>query len=326
MMTPLGQSSEGVTPGTAGAAPGVARPTAIKAIPVRHWGRSVSAFIVIYLVIALVFSFTKNPNVQWHIVSEYLFKSLTLHGLLLTIELTVIAMAIGISGGVLLAVMRLSDNYVLSGISWIYIWFFRGTPVYVQIILWANIGVLYHRFFMGLPFTGLVLGSADSGTLVAHIIVPAILALGLNEAAYSAELVRAGVISVEAGQREASLSLGMSPTLTMRRIVLPQAMRVIIPTEGNETISMLKTTSLISAIGGLELFGRLQIVYAQTFQIMPLLVVACIWYLAVTTVLTIGQHYLEAYYGRGFGQAEAEAAEKRAARRELRRAGMRHHV
>lgn len=144
-MTPLGQSSEGATPGTAGAAPGVARPTAIKAIPVRHWGRWVSAFIVIYLAIALVFSFTKNPNVGWNVVGQYLFKSLTLHGLLLTIELTVIAMAIGIAGGVLLAVMRLSDNYVLSGISWVYIWFFRSTPVYVQIILWANIGVLYHR-------------------------------------------------------------------------------------------------------------------------------------------------------------------------------------
>lgn len=319
-MTPLGQSSEGATPGTAAAAPGVVRPTAIKAIPVRHWGRWVSAFIVIYLAIALIFSFTKNPNVEWNVVGQYLFKSLTLHGLLLTIELTVIAMAIGIAGGILLAVMRLSDNYVLSGISWVYIWFFRSTPVYVQIILWANIGVLYHRFFMGLPFTGLVFGSADSGTLVAHIIVPAILALGLNEAAYAAELVRAGIISVEAGQSEAAVSLGMSPTLIMRRVVLPQAMRVIVPTMGNETISMLKTTSLIAAIGGLELFGRLQIVYAQTFQIIPLIVVACIWYIVLTTILTIGQHYLEAYFGRGFGQKEAEAAEKRAMRREARRA------
>jgi polar amino acid transport system permease protein len=132
-----------------------------------------------------------------------------------------ISMAIGAAGGVLLAVMRLSDNYVLSGIAWVYIWFFRGTPVYVQIILWANLGVFYPRLIAGLPFTGIVFGSTDSGTLVAHIIVPAILALGLNEAAYAAELVRAGIISVEAGQNEAALSLGMSPTLTMRRVVLP---------------------------------------------------------------------------------------------------------
>jgi len=319
-MAPLGQSLGRVAPGTGLSVPGATRPEAIKAIPVRHWGRWVSAFIIFYLAIALVFSFTKNPNVEWRVVGDYLFKSLTLEGLLLTIELTIIAMVIGIVGGVLLAMMRLSDNYVLSGISWVYIWFFRGTPVYVQIILWANVGVLYPRLFAGLPFTGIVLGSTNSGSLVSHIIVPAILALGLNEAAYSAELVRAGIISVEAGQNEAALSLGMSPWLIMRRVVLPQAMRVIVPTEGNETISMLKTTSLIAAIGGLELFGRLQTVYAQTFQIMPLIVVACIWYIFLTTILTIGQHYLEAYFGKGFGEKEAEAAEKRAQRREARRA------
>jgi polar amino acid transport system permease protein len=155
---------------------------------------------------------------------------------------------------------------------------------------------------------------------VSHIIVPAILALGLNEAAYAAELVRAGIISVDAGQVEAASSLGMSPTLTMKRIMLPQAMRVIIPTMGNETISMLKTTSLLAAIGGLEMFGRLQNIYAQTFQIMPLLVVACVWYLVITSILTWGQAKLEAYFGKGFGgMQETEAAEKRAALRTQRR-------
>jgi polar amino acid transport system permease protein len=189
----------------------------------------------------------------------------------------------------------------------------------VQIILWASLGVLYPNVVAGLPFTGIALGSTPSGPLVSHIIIPALLALGLNEAAYAAELVRAGIISVEAGQAEAALSLGMSPALTMRRIVLPQAMRVIVPTFGNETISMLKTTSLIAAIGGIELFGRLEQVYAQTFQIIPLLVVACIWYLFITSLLTIGQAYLERYFGRGFGQQkEAEAAEKRAAKRAAR--------
>ncbi len=299
-------------------APGAARPEAIKAIPVRHWGRWIGAAIVIYLVVALAYSFVKNSNVEWPVVWEYLFKPLTLRGLLLTIELTFVSMVIGAAGGVLLAVMRLSDNYVLSGIAWVYIWFFRGTPVYVQIIIWANLGVFYPNVIAGLPFTGVVFGSTDSGTLVARIIVPAILALGLNEAAYAAELVRAGIISVEAGQTEAALSLGMSPTLTMRRVVLPQAMRVIIPTFGNETISMLKTTSLIAAIGGLEMFGRLQSVYSQTYQIIPLLVVACIWYLFLTSVLTIGQGYLEAYFGKGFGEKEAEAAEKRAVKRAAR--------
>jgi len=299
-------------------APAGPRPDSIKAIPIRHWGRWISAAIVVYLMAALVYSFVKNSNVEWPVVWQYLFAPLTMRGLALTIELTVISMIIGAAGGVLLAVMRLSDNPVLSGIAWVYIWFFRGTPVYVQIILWANLGVFYPKLIVGLPFTGIVFGSTDSGTLVARIIVPAILALGLNEAAYAAELVRAGIISVEAGQNEAALSLGMSPTLTMRRVVLPQAMRVIIPTFGNETISMLKTTSLIAAIGGLEMFGRLQAVYSQTFQIIPLLVVACTWYLFLTSLLTVGQARLEAYFGKGFGEKEAEAAEKRAARRAAR--------
>jgi len=298
--------------------PAAGRPEAIKAIPIRHWGRWVSAAIILYLFAAVLYSFIRNVNVDWPTVWDYMFKPLTLHGLLLTIELTFISMVIGALGGVVLAVMRLADNYVLSGIAWVYIWFFRGTPVYVQIILWANLGVFYPKLIAGLPFTGVVFGSTDSGTLVSHIIVPAILALGLNEAAYAAELVRAGIISVEAGQNEAALSLGMSPTLTMRRVVLPQAMRVIIPTFGNETISMLKTTSLIAAIGGLEMFGRLQQVWAQTFQIIPLIVVACIWYLFLTSILTVGQGYLEAYFGKGFGEKEAEAAEKRAARRAAR--------
>ena len=300
-------------------APADTRPEAIKAIPVRHWGRWISAVVVIYLVVAILYSFAKNPITDWATVGSYLFKPLTLRGVALTIELTFVCMVVGAVGGTVLAVMRLSDNPVLSTIAWGYIWFFRGTPVYVQIILWGNIGVLWHRFYAGLPFTGLVLGSTSTGPLTNSLFVVGVLALGLNEAAYAAELVRAGIISVDAGQTEAASSLGMAPTLIMRRVVLPQAMRVIIPTMGNETISMLKTTSLLAVLGGgVELFGRLQIVYSQTFQIIPLLVVACIWYLAITTVLTIGQHYLEAYFGKGFGQKEAEAAEKRAVRRAAR--------
>ena len=302
----------------AGVPPAASRPEAIKAIPIRHWGRWISAAIVIYLVAALIVSFIKNPNVDFPVIRDYLFKGLTLRALWVTIYLTFVTMAVGAAGGTLLAVMRLSKNYVLTSIAWAYIWFFRGTPVYVQIILWGNIGILYNKFVVGLPFTGIALTSANSGVLVNHLIVVAILALGLNEAAYAAELVRAGIISVDPGQTEAALSLGMSPTLIMRRIVLPQAMRVIIPTMGNETISMLKTTSLLAVLGGLELFGRLQVIYAQNLQVMPLLMVACFWYLVVTTALTIGQRYLEAYFGRGFGAKEAEAAEKRALRRAAR--------
>jgi len=302
--------------GAAGGPAAPSRPEVIKAIPVRHWGRWLSAAIVVYLVVALVFSFIKSPNVDWPTVFDYMFKPLTLRALALTIELTFVTMAVGAAGGTILAIMRLSDNPVLSWIAWVYIWFFRGTPVYVQIILWGNIGVLYSTFYVGLPFTGLVVAHGSSGLLVNHLLVVAVLALGLNEAAYAAELVRAGIISVDAGQSEAASSLGMSPLLVTRRIVLPQAMRVIIPTMGNETISMLKTTSLLAVLGGgIELFGRLQSIYAQTFQVMPLLIVASAWYLIVTSILTVGQARLEAYFGKGFGAEETEAAEKRAARR-----------
>jgi len=312
-------SVSSLSPGATAAAGGPAaasRPEAIKAIPVRHWGRWLSAAIVLYLVAALIFSFVKSPNIDWPTVREYMFMPLILRALAVTIELTFVTMLVGAAGGTILAIMRLSQNPVLSWIAWVYIWFFRGTPVYVQIILWGNIGVLWTKFYVGLPFTGLVFGSADSGTLVNNLFVVSVLALGLNEAAYAAELVRAGIISVDAGQTEAASSLGMSPLLITRRIVLPQAMRVIIPTMGNETISMLKTTSLLAALGGgIELFGRVQSIYAQTFQIIPLLVVASAWYLIVTSILTVGQARLEAHFGKGFGAEETEAAEKRAARR-----------
>ena len=315
----MASQDQTLSAGTGLPAPADTHPEAIKAIPIRHWGRWVSAVVVIYLVTALIYSFVKSPNIDWPVLGNYLFKPLVVGGAEVTIELTVIAMIVGAVGGTVFAVMRLSVNPVLSAVSWAYIWFFRGTPVYVQIILWGNIGVLYSRFYAGLPFTGLSFGSTPSALFVGHLIVVAILALGLNEAAYAAELVRAGIISVDAGQTEAALSLGMSPTLVMRRIVLPQAMRVIIPTMGNETISMLKNTSLLAVLGGgIEMFGRLQIVYSQTFRIMPLLMVACIWYLAITTALTVGQHYLEAYFGRGFGTKEAASAEKRAERRVAR--------
>ena len=315
----MATSSAQMSGAAAGGPAAAARPDAIKAIPVRHWGRWISAAIVVYLVVALIVSFIKSPQVDWPTVFNYMFKPLTLRALALTIELTFVTMVVGAIGGTILAVMRLSENPVLSWIAWVYIWFFRGTPVYVQIILWGNIGVLYSTLYVGLPFTGLVIAHGSAGLLVNHLIVVAILALGLNEAAYAAELVRAGIISVDAGQTEAASSLGMSPLLITRRIVLPQAMRVIIPTMGNETISMLKTTSLLAVLGGgIELFGRLQSIYAQTFQVMPLLIVASAWYLIVTSILTVGQARLEAYFGKGFGAEETEAAEKRAERRAQR--------
>ena len=293
------------------------RPQLIKAIPVRHWGRWVSAAVLLFLAFALAWSLAHNPNVGWSTIGQYLFKPLTLRGVLVTIEMTIIAMVIGIVGGTLVAVMRLSENPVLRTVAWIYIWLFRGVPLLVQIIFWGFLGALYPSLFVGIPFVGLVFAHGNTSALIGAF-TAAILALGLNEVAYASELVRAGIISVDKGQQEAALSLGMSGGLTMRLVVLPQAMRVVTPPMGNETITMLKMTSLVSVISGRDLLTVVQQVYSQNFKQIPLLIVASIWYLALTTVLTIGQHYLEKRFGRGFGQADTGSAERKALKRETR--------
>jgi polar amino acid transport system permease protein len=293
------------------------RPDEIKAIPVRHPGRWVAAAIVVFVGVSLGKSVATNKRFQWGVVRHYLFTNQILHSILVTIELTVLAMAIGIALGTTLAVMRLSPNPLVSGASWLYIWFFRGTPVLVQILFWYNISALYPRLSLGIPFGPQFLHF--SANTVIKTFVAGVLALGLNEGAYMAEIVRAGIISVEEGQTEAAQSLGMTRLQTMRRIVLPQAMRVIIPPTGNETISMLKTTSLVSviALAPPELLGSVQEVYDRTYQVIPLLLVASIWYLVVTTVLTLGQYHLERYFGRGATRELAETPLQRF-RRNLR--------
>jgi polar amino acid transport system permease protein len=274
-----------------------ARPDEIKAIPVRHPGRWIAAAIILVLSAAVAKSVVTNPRFQWGIIGDYFTSSRVLHGLVTTLELTVLCMAIGIMIGVLLAVMRLSPNPLLSGASWLYIWFFRGTPVLVQILFWGYISALYPQLSLGIPFgPQFVHFSANS---VISPFVAGMLALGLNEGAYMAEIVRAGIISVEEGQTEAAQSLGMTRLQTMRRIVLPQAMRVIVPPTGNETISMLKTTSLVSVIAVTDLLYSVQLIYAVNYRTIPLLIVASIWYLIVTTILSFGQYYLERYFGRG---------------------------
>jgi polar amino acid transport system permease protein len=271
----------------------------IKAIPVRHPGRWVATAIVLFLAVALANSMASNKRFEWGIVGHWFLSRRILDGLVVTLELTATSMAIGIALGVLLAVMRLSPNPLVSGASWLYIWLFRGTPVLVQILLWYNIAALYPRFSLGLPF-----GPTFAHFTAQSIITPFVagmLALGLNEGAYMAEIVRAGIISVPEGQTHAAQSLGMTRLLTMRRIVLPQAMRVIVPPTGNETISMLKTTSLVSVIAlpHPELLYAAQLIYSVNYRTIQLLIVASLWYLIVTTVLTIGQYYLERRFGRG---------------------------
>ena len=269
----------------------------IKAIPVRHPGRWVATAVVLFLAVALTNSMASNTRFEWGIVGHWFFSRRILDGLVLTLELTATAMAIGIALGILLAVMRLSPNPLVSGASWLYIWLFRGTPVLVQILLWYNVAALYPRFALGIPF-GPIFAHVSASSVITPF-VAGMLALGLNEGAYMAEIVRAGIISVPEGQTHAAQSLGMTRLLTMRRIVLPQAMRVIVPPTGNETISMLKTTSLVSVIAVSELLYSAQLIYAVNYRTIQLLIVASLWYLIVTTVLTIGQYYLERYFGRG---------------------------
>jgi polar amino acid transport system permease protein len=276
----------------------------IRAVPVRHPGRWVAAAIVAVLAIAIAKSIATNPHFEWSVVGDYFTSPRVLRGLVVTLELTVVSMAIGITLGVLFAVMRLSPNPLVAGASWLYIWFFRGTPVFVQILFWSNISALYPSFSLGIPF-GPSYGHFSANSVITPF-VAGMLALGLNEGAYMAEIVRAGIISVDEGQTEAAQALGMSRRQTMRRIVLPQAMRVIIPPTGNETISMLKTTSLVSVIATTELLYSVQLIYSENYRTIPLLIVASLWYLIVTTVLSVGQYYLEWRFGRGSSRTERE--------------------
>ena len=273
-------------------------PDDIKAIPVRHPGRWVAAAIVLVIVVAAVNSVATNPRFQWGVVGHYLFDSRITGGVVVTIELTLAAQAIGIALGVLLAIMRLSPNPLVSGAGWVYVWFFRGTPVYVQILFWYSIAALYPVIHLGIPF-GPQFININANTAITPFMT-VMLALGLNEGAYMSEVVRAGIISVDEGQAEAAYSLGMTRLQTMRRIVLPQAMRVILPPTGNETISMLKTTSLAFAVGSVsDLLTTATNIYNSNFKVIPLLIVASLWYLALTSVLYVGQFYLERYYARG---------------------------
>jgi polar amino acid transport system permease protein len=272
-------------------APAPTRPEAIRAIPVRHPWRWVAAAAVLAFVAWGIYTVATAPRLQWPVVQHYLFHDRILLGLVGTIELTVIAMAIGIGLGIVLAVMRLSSNPVMSAVSWLYIWFFRGTPVLVQLFFWWNLPLILPT----LGFPGHEIQTVD----YINSFLASILGLGLNEAAYMAEIVRAGIISVEHGQTEAAMALGMRRSMVLQRIVLPQAMRFIIPPTGNETISMLKTSSLAFITQFGEMFRVATEISSFNFRIVELLIVVSIWYLFFTSILTIGQYYIERYFARG---------------------------
>jgi len=274
-------------------------PAAIDAVPLRHPWRWVAAVVIMILVVLFVYGAATNDAYRWRIFAEYLFNDRILMGVSNTLQLTIYSMVIAIVLGVILAVMRLSANPVFRSVSWMYLWIFRGTPIYVQLTFWGLIPTIYSSIQLGIPF-----GPSFFHLNLQALSIPFLLAtlgLALNEAAYMAEIIRAGISSVPEGQLEASTALGMSWGMAMRRTVLPQAMRVIIPPTGNEVISMLKTTSLVTAVPyTLDLYSiATREIAAREFEPVPLLLVAAAWYLAVTSLLMVGQFYLERYYSRG---------------------------
>lgn len=297
------------------AATGSARdaPEAIRAVPVRHPGRWVATAIIALLAAMFVHMLLTNPAFEWRFMVDNMFRPAVIEGVRTTLVMTVLAMVLGVAGGVILAVMRLSPNPLLSWAAWTYVWFFRAVPRIVLLTVCGALGILYSRYEIGIPFDeqiGNLLGIDASwrfggvdANAIAQGFAAGLIGLALSEAAYMAEIVRAGIQSVDPGQAEAASALGMSRSLTMRRVVLPQSMRVIVPPTGNETIAMLKDTSLLIAVPvSNELFFQLSAIGSRTFKVFPMLVAACLWYLALTSVLMVAQYFLERRYSRGFGQ------------------------
>ncbi|MYV56391.1 amino acid ABC transporter permease, partial [Streptomyces sp. SID3212] len=270
-------------------------------VPRRHVGRWLSAVVALLALAMVVNSVVRNQRFQWSVVGEYFTTPAVLDGLVLTLWLTAAVMVLGFLIGTVFAVLRLSANPVLRTISWGYVWIFRSTPLLVQLLFWFNIGALYPTLGLGIPFGPEFLTVKTVNLFGASL--TALIGLTLHEAAYAAEVVRGGILSVDPGQTEAAASLGLGRWRVLRRIVVPQAMRSIVPTAGNMLIGTLKGTSIVSVLAVQDLLFSVQLIYNRTYQVIPLLMVATIWYIAVTSVLSAGQFYVERYYARGAARA-----------------------
>ena len=274
------------------------------------YGRWVSWIVVLVIGSNLMWLVATNPNFEWKVVLQWFTEGTVLKGLQVTLGLTVMSMILGTLLGLILAVWRLSENKLLSGLSGLYIWFFRGTPLLVQLIFWYNLSTLFPTLSITVPWTDITFASWNTNDLITPL-TAAIAGLALNEAAYMAEVIRAGLLSVDNGQVETTQAFGMSRARALRRIIIPQAMRSIIPPTGNQLISMIKATSLVSVIAMGDLLYSVQAVYNRTFEIIPMLMVAVIWYLLITSILNVGQSAIERYYARGTKRVAVTA--KRAA-------------
>jgi polar amino acid transport system permease protein len=291
-----------------------ARPEPIKAVPVRHPGRWVTVAVLAVLAAMFVHVVVTNQAFNWRFIYDNIFNPPVIDGMLRgTLLMTICAMTVGIGLGVVIAVMRLSDNPILRSVAWLYTWFFRAVPRLVLLFIFSNLGVLWSRVEFGVPFDsqlGKLFGIADLHLRIGGFtsrdvfagFFAGLLGLALSEAAYMAEIVRAGIQSVDPGQNEAAEALGLTRGQTLRRIILPQAMRVIVPPTGNETIAMLKDTSLLIIVPvTYELFFQLDAIGKRTFDPFPMYVAACLWYLALTSVLLLGQYFIERHFSRGYG-------------------------
>ncbi len=263
----------------------------VKPMEVFHPSWWIGGAILLILVLAFLHLLVTNENLQWGVVWQYLFSAEIIAGLGRTLMLTFLSMILGLVIGTIVAVMRLSRNPVFRSASWVWIWFFRGVPPLVQLVFWYNLGLLIPEVSIGIPF-GPQFWTGETNQLITPLSA-ALLGLSFTESAYAAEMIRAGIQAVSAGQTEAAATLGMTQAQILRRIVLPQALRIIIPPIGNDTISMLKFTSLVSVLALPDLLYSAQMIYSRTYQTIPLLIVATFWYLVLATILTVIEHYIE---------------------------------
>jgi polar amino acid transport system permease protein len=264
----------------------------------RHPVQIAIGVVVLIFLVSFLFRIADNENMQWPVIGHYLFDSHVLSGVRVTLVVTIVCQVLAIIIGTVIAIMRLSKSRIFVTIANAYLWFFRGTPLLVQLIFWYNLAALFPVLFLGVPFTGL--GVMLKTNAVISGFTAAVVGFSLHDGAYMAEIVRAGIMSVDPGQREAALTTGMTESQAMRRIILPQAMRVIVPPTGNQAINLLKATALVAFISGGDLLSNVQEIYAVNYAVMPLLVVATIWYLVLVSVATIGQYYLERSIGKGY--------------------------
>ncbi len=295
-----------------GSGPSAALPDVIRAERVWHpWRWMISIFVTL-LMLRFVLLIATNQNLQWPVVAEYMFNPVVLRGLGMTLWLTALAMVVGFVLGTALALFRMSSIAPLSFFALGFTWLFRSIPTLVLLIFLYNISILIPTVEIAIPF-GPVLWSERTNDLVTPF-VAATIGLGFHKAAYMSEIIRAGLLAVDDGQKQAATSLGMSSATMLRRVILPQAMRVIIPPTGSEIISTLKLTSLVSVISMADLLYTVETIYARTFQTIPLLIVACLWYLILTSILQTAQRYVEAYFGRGYrsrgGDTDHSAAQE----------------